>query len=57
MILGQFAAVLAIDRNIAVQEVDYDTLKGILENKGQIVEYYFPWYLDYRFLAILPAEI
>lgn len=41
MILGQsaaVAAVLAIDGNTTVQDVDYGTLKGILENKGQIVE-------------------
>ncbi|MCK0146385.1 FAD-dependent oxidoreductase [Arenibacter sp. F26102] len=41
MILGQSAAaaaVLAIDEETAVQEVDYDKLKNVLLSKGQIVE-------------------
>lgn len=41
MILGQSAAaaaVLAIDGNTAVQNVDYNTLKEVLVAKGQIVE-------------------
>jgi len=41
MILGQSAAaaaVLAINENTAVQEVDYNKLKGVLVGKGQIVE-------------------
>lgn len=41
MILGQSAAaaaVLAIDQNSAVQEVDYTKLKEVLVSKGQIVE-------------------
>eukprot|EP01089_Gocevia_fonbrunei_P016412 TRINITY_DN5074_c0_g4_i2.p2 TRINITY_DN5074_c0_g4~~TRINITY_DN5074_c0_g4_i2.p2 ORF type:complete len:559 (-),score=100.59 TRINITY_DN5074_c0_g4_i2:52-1728(-) len=41
MILGQSAAaaaVLAIDENAVVQEVDYDKLKGVLLAKGQILE-------------------
>ena len=41
MILGQSAAaaaVLAINENIAVQNVDYDKLKDVLEAKGQIIE-------------------
>jgi hypothetical protein len=41
MILGQSAAaaaVLAIDTNASVQEVDYEKLRGVLLSKGQIVE-------------------
>lgn len=41
MILGQSAAaaaVLAIDENAVVQEVDYDKLRGVLLAKGQILE-------------------
>lgn len=41
MILGQSAAaaaVLAINENIAVQNVEYDKLKDVLEAKGQIIE-------------------
>ncbi len=41
MILGQSAAaaaVLAINENTTVQNVDYDTLKEVLVAKGQIVE-------------------
>ncbi len=41
MILGQSAAaaaVLAIDENTAVQDVDYHKLKDVLQAKGQIVE-------------------
>lgn len=41
MILGQSAAaaaVLAIDDDMVVQDVDYDKLKGVLVGKGQIVE-------------------
>jgi hypothetical protein len=41
MILGQSAAaaaVLAINENTAVQEVNYNKLKGVLVGKGQIVE-------------------
>ena len=41
MILGQSAAaaaVLAIDENTVVQDVDYNKLKGVLVGKGQIVE-------------------
>jgi hypothetical protein len=41
MILGQSAAaaaVLAIDDEMAVQDVGYDKLKGVLVGKGQIVE-------------------
>jgi hypothetical protein len=41
MILGQSsaaAAVLAIDNNIAVQDVDYEMLKNSLEQKGQILK-------------------
>lgn len=41
MILGQSAAaaaVLAIDNNISVQEVDYEKLKGVLEAKGQVLQ-------------------
>ena len=41
MILGQSAAaaaVLAIDENTVVQDVDYNKLKGVLVDKGQIVE-------------------
>ncbi|MCM4165561.1 MULTISPECIES: FAD-dependent oxidoreductase [unclassified Arenibacter] len=41
MILGQSAAaaaVLAIDDEMAVQDVGYDKLKGVLLGKGQIVE-------------------
>lgn len=41
MLLGQSAAaaaVLAIDNNIPVQEVDYEKLKGILEAKGQVLQ-------------------
>jgi hypothetical protein len=40
MILGQSAAVaacMAIDNNIAVQDVNYETLKSELENKKQIL--------------------
>ncbi|HSH20595.1 MAG TPA: FAD-dependent oxidoreductase [Draconibacterium sp.] len=40
MILGQSAAVascMAIDENIAVQDVDYDGLKKVLQGKGQIL--------------------
>ena len=43
MILGQSAAaaaVLAIDENAVVQEVDYDKLKDVLLAKGQILEKY-----------------
>jgi len=42
MILGQSAAVaagMAIDKNIAVQDVDYDELKSKLENRKQILTY------------------
>ena len=41
MILGQSAAaaaVLAIDENTVVQDVDYNKLKAVLVGKGQIVE-------------------
>ena len=41
MILGQSAAaaaILAIDRNTDVQDVDYNKLKDVLLAKGQIVE-------------------
>ncbi|WP_339841032.1 FAD-dependent oxidoreductase [uncultured Maribacter sp.] len=41
MILGQSAAaaaVLAIDENIAVQNVNYDKLKDVLVARGQIIE-------------------
>ncbi len=41
MVLGQSAAtaaVLAIEENIAVQEVPYDKLKHILTEKGQILK-------------------
>ena len=41
MILGQSAAaaaVIAIDENIAVQNVDYEQLKEALLSKGQIIE-------------------
>lgn len=41
MILGQSAAaaaVIAIDENIAVQNVDYNQLKNVLVAKGQIIE-------------------
>ena len=40
MILGQSAAVaacLAIDENIAVQDIDYNDLKALLLNKGQVL--------------------
>ncbi|MGB5553114.1 MAG: FAD-dependent oxidoreductase [Flavobacteriaceae bacterium] len=40
MILGQSAAaaaIVAIDNNIAVQDVDYEMLKTILEQKGQVL--------------------
>jgi hypothetical protein len=42
MILGQSAAVaacMAIDKNIAVQDVNYDQLKSALLEKGQVLEY------------------
>jgi hypothetical protein len=42
MILGQSAAVaacMAVDNNIAVQDVNYETLKSELENKKQILTY------------------
>ncbi len=42
MILGQSAAtaaVLAIDWDTSVQEVDYNTLKEVLVSKGQIIEW------------------
>lgn len=41
MILGQSsaaAAVLAIDNNVAVQDVDYEMLKNALEQKGQVLK-------------------
>ncbi|WP_117881002.1 FAD-dependent oxidoreductase [Aureibaculum luteum] len=41
MILGQssaVAAVLAIDNNVAVQDVDYEMLKNALEEKGQVLK-------------------
>ncbi|WP_236980974.1 FAD-dependent oxidoreductase [Membranihabitans maritimus] len=41
MILGQSAAAaatLAIDQGIAVQDVNYDELKKVLEDKGQVLE-------------------
>ena len=41
MILGQSAAaaaVLAIDNNVAVQDVDYKLLKSVLEQKGQVLK-------------------
>lgn len=41
MILGQSAAaaaVLAIDNNVGVQDVDYEMLKNTLEQKGQVLE-------------------
>ena len=41
MILGQSAAaaaIIAIDNNIAVQDVDYEMLKNILEHKGQVLK-------------------
>ncbi len=41
MILGQSAAaaaILAIDNNVAVQDVDYSMLKNTLEKKGQILK-------------------
>lgn len=41
MILGQSsaaAAVLAIDNNVAVQDVDYKMLKNTLEKKGQVLK-------------------
>lgn len=40
MILGQSAAaaaILAIDNNVAVQDVDYEMLKNTLEQKGQVL--------------------
>ncbi len=41
MILGQSsaaAAILAIDNNVAVQDVDYEMLKNTLEQKGQVLK-------------------
>ncbi|QCX38968.1 FAD-dependent oxidoreductase [Aureibaculum algae] len=41
MILGQssaVAAVLAIDNNVTVQDVDYEMLKNALEEKGQVLK-------------------
>lgn len=41
MILGQSAAaaaVIAIDENVAVQNVDYNQLKDVLVSKGQIID-------------------
>ncbi|PHQ61225.1 MAG: xanthan lyase [Maribacter sp.] len=43
MILGQsatVAAILAIDNNIAVQDVSYDMLSAVLKEKGQVLEQY-----------------
>jgi len=40
MILGQSAAVaacMAIDQGKAVQDLDYDSLKGVLVQKGQVL--------------------
>ena len=40
MILGQSAAVaacIAIDENSAVQDIDYNDLKALLLNKGQVL--------------------
>lgn len=40
MLLGQSAATaacLSIDENIAVQDVDYDKLKTVLLEKGQVL--------------------
>ena len=42
MILGQSAATAAcqaIDAKVAVQDVDYDTLRGQLEKEGQVLSY------------------
>lgn len=42
MILGQSAAVaacLAIDENVAVQDLEYDKLKEVLISKGQVLTY------------------
>ncbi|MEL6106734.1 MAG: FAD-dependent oxidoreductase [Planctomycetota bacterium] len=47
MILGQSAAtaaVMAIDADIPVQEVDYETLKTRLESDGQVLEYDVPFF-------------
>jgi hypothetical protein len=41
MILGQSvaaAAGLALDNNVAVQEVDYTALRNLLEDAGQVLE-------------------
>ena len=41
MILGQSAAaaaILAIDNNVAVQDVDYEILKNTLVQKGQVLK-------------------
>lgn len=41
MILGQSAAaaaIIAIDNNVAVQDVDYEMLKNTLEQKGQVLK-------------------
>ena len=40
MILGQSAAVaacIAVDKNIAVQDLDYNYLKNLLLDKGQVL--------------------
>jgi len=41
MVLGQSSAIianLAIEKNVAVQDLNYNKLKSILIDKGQILE-------------------